>query len=81
LNGNAAQDIADGDIEVVVERGACRDRDLGQVGGDREEDEPAEGLPEPRARRQYIRGVGERRTRYPDGDGGNGEDSEQKGQR
>ena len=66
LDRDPTEDVADGDAEVVGEGGADRDRDLGQIGGDREEDEAAERLPEPEAGGEHVGRVRELDPGVPD---------------
>jgi hypothetical protein len=65
----------------VTERRAHGDGNLGQVGGDGEDDEAAEGLAQAEARRQDVGRSGELDARDPDGGGGGDEEGEQDRQR
>jgi hypothetical protein len=78
LDGDAAEDIADRDAEVVVERGAGGDRDLRQVRRDGEHDEPAQRLPDPEAGGENVRRVGQLHARQPHRDRRHGEDGDER---
>jgi hypothetical protein len=69
LNGDAAEDVPDGDPEVVGEGGAGGDGDLGEIGGQCQQDEPAERFAHPEPGRQHGGGVGELDPSEPDGAG------------
>jgi hypothetical protein len=59
LDGDPAEDVADGDAEVVRECSTGGDGDLGQVGDDGQEDQAAQGLAQAQARREHVGGIGQ----------------------
>ncbi len=81
LQGDAAEDVADRDLDLTARCSGDRDRDLGQVGGDGEHDQPAESVPEVQLVVQDVRGLGELDTREPDHHTRRDEDRKQDRQR
>ena len=59
LDGDPAEDVTDGDAEVVRECSAGGNGDLGQVGDDGQEDQAAQGLAQAQARREHVGGIGQ----------------------
>ena len=76
LDGDAAKNVADGDVEVVGRGCADGDRDLGQVGRDREQDQPAERRPEVQPVGQHVGAVAEPGAGDPDHHHADDEDDE-----
>ncbi|MDQ0604759.1 hypothetical protein QF037_009104 [Streptomyces canus] len=66
LDGDAAEDVADGDVELARQGGADGDGDLGQVGGDREEDQAAQRTAQVKAFSEHVCVVGQLDTGVPD---------------
>ncbi|MBB5932197.1 hypothetical protein FHS34_007706 [Streptomyces echinatus] len=66
LDGDAAEDVADGDIELAGQGGADGDGDLREVGGDRQEYQPAQRAAQVKALGEHVRVVGQLDTRVPD---------------
>ena len=58
LNADAPQNVADGNAQIVMQRGGNRNRDLRQVCGDRQQKQAAQRLAQPKLGRQRIRGIG-----------------------
>jgi hypothetical protein len=81
LDRDAAEYVADGDPDVVADRGGHGDRDLRQVRRDRQQDHPAQGRAEVQAVIQHVGGVGQLDARDPDHAGTSGEDQHQVRQR
>ena len=68
LDGDTTQDVADGDIHLAVQRGGDGDRDFGKVGGDGEQDEPAQRRTQVESVGEHVGVVRQRDPRDPDGD-------------
>lgn len=66
LDGDAAEDVADGDAELSGQGRADGDGELRQVGGDRERDEPAERAAEMETFGEHVGGVRQLDARVPD---------------
>ncbi len=66
LDSDAAKQVADGDLDIPRDRGADGDGDLGQVGGDGEQDDPAECGAEVEAFGQHVGVLRQRDARHPD---------------
>jgi hypothetical protein len=81
LDGDAAQDVADRDAEVVAERGTHRDGHLRKVRRNREEDHPAQRLPEVQPFRKHVCHVGQLNPSDPDRTRGRAEDAEKERKR
>jgi len=80
LERDAAQNVADGDADVMVQRGGRRDGDLRQVRCERQQDQPAQRFPQVEARVEGVRRVRQEDARHPHRPRG-GEDEQEDGQR
>jgi hypothetical protein len=81
LDGDPAQDVADGQAEVAAHGGAGDDGDLRQVGGDRQEQQPAQRLAQAKAGGQDVGGVRQPHAGHPHHRRGAGEQDQERRQR
>lgn len=81
LQGDPAQDVADRDRDVAGGGGADGDGDLGQVRGDGEDDQPAQGAAEVEVRVDDVGALRQPDAGEPDDDPSGDEDGDEKPER
>ena len=62
LDGDPADQVSGGHVEMALQDGRHRDRELGQAPGDRQQDDPTERLAEVQP---VVEGIGRPRQRDP----------------